>query len=227
MNYRCQICFKKGKFLGYSYLNMMKVIPVIDIEVSYFHKEGTETIKAGTVLRIEYSNGVYELSCLYPNLRRYAVSEEILNKYFVISNISFLNEEDKGLKIYKGLKLVYKSQNSGLHKTREYVQSIDVPLKRMLLFNPALTKCFMGKTLKVVSELQKTVKIASKIEIENCLKSVNEYLMTTINTMEELSKTTDLSNHISVKQLMQKTKAQEFLEDMKYRNQVAKEFLQA
>lgn len=227
MNYRYQICFKNGKFLGNNYFNMMKVIPVINMDISFFDKEGTEFIKAGSILEIEYKNGVYELGGLYPHYRRYAISEEVLNKYFVISSTSFIDEEKKGLKIYKGPKLVYKTQDSRLQRTREYVQNIDVPLKRMLLFEPALTKCFMGKTLKVVYELQKTVKTASQIEIDNCLKSVNEYLITTIKTMENLSKTTDLSNPVSIRQLMQKTKAQEFLEDMKYRNQVAKEFLQA
>lgn len=227
MNYRYQICFKNGKFLGDAYLNLMKVIPVVDIEASFFNKEGTAVIKAGSVLEIEHMNGVYELCDLYPHYTNYAVSEKILNKYFVVSSTSFIDEEKKGLRIYKGPRLVYKTQDSGLQRTREYVQNIDVPLKRMLLFEPALTKCFMGKTLKVVYELQKTVKTASQIEIDNCLKSVNEYLMTTIKTMEELSETTDLSNPVSIKQLIQKTKAQEFLEDMKYRNQVAKEFLQA
>lgn len=227
MNYRYQICFKNGKFLGDTYLNLMKVIPVVDIEASFFNEEGTAVIKAGSVLEIEHMNGVYELCDLYPHYTNYAVSEEILNKYFVVSSTSFIDEEKKGLRIYKGPRLVYKTQDSRLQRTREYVQNIDVPLKRMLLFEPALTKCFMGKTLKVIHELQKTVKTASQIEIDNCLKSVNEYLTTTIKTMEELSEKTNLSDPVSIKQLVKKTKAQEFLENMKYRNQVAKEFLQA
>lgn len=231
MKYRYQICFKKGKFLGQESFNMLKVIPIIDLTVAFFNKEGTAVIKVGSIYDIYYKNGVYQLSNCFSysatSYSYYAVSEEILNKYFVIFNTSYLDEEKKGLKIYKGTIPVYKSQDSGLHRMKEYIQYIDVPLKRMFLFNPIITKCFMGKTLKVIYELQRTVKTASGIEIDNCIKSVNEYLLTTIKTMESISDKTDLSDNGCVKQLIEKTKAQKFIEDMKYRNQVAKDFLEA
>lgn len=224
MKYRYKNCFKNGKLLGDEYFYATKVIPIIDISIPYFNKEGKEMVKAGKIFDIQYKNGIYQLSGFYP-CHYYAVSEEVLNKYFVILNTSFIDEEKKGLKIYKGAILVYKSQDSGLHRMKEYVQYIDAPLKRMFLFEEPITRCFMGKTLKVIYELQKTVKKATDIEINKCIKSVNQYLITTIKTMENISQKTDLSNTINIHQLIEATKAQEFLEDMKYRNQVALDFL--
>ncbi len=223
MDYRYKNMFKNGKFLGTTDCILTAVAPIMDIEISYYNKEGTEEVKQGTRLDLKYQNGFYILG-RYSPLKEYAISEEILNKYFVVMDLSFSLEEKKGLQIFKGPFKVYDTNDCGLQRKKEYIKYIDSFLKQMFLYDNAIVKCFMGKTLKVVKELQTTLKTATAIEMENCIKSVNEYLSTTLKTMENLSEKTDLSDSKVVKQLMEKTKAQEFMEDMKYRNQVAMEF---
>lgn len=172
-----------------------------------------------------YDNGYYMFERSLEDKRIY-LKEEVLNTKFICTYASATDEEFAlGLRIKKGPVTLYKTKRQAFDMTDEYIRNIDAFLKQMFLYDKSITKCFMGKTLKVVKDLQTTLFQCNKLEMRECIASVNKYLRTTLQTMEKVSQKTDTSNKNEMQALMEQTKAQEFLEDMKYRNQVATEFL--
>ena len=242
MEYKIKNCIKNEKYKGKE-LYHFSAMTITKIEAE--NRSGNPiTIPAYAVLDRQYQvyKGYHHFEISYvigDDSNKYhdydynfLLSEEETNrKTIIIRDGNFDLNEYLGIEIVKGTFSSYNSydlfpryKKEGEYRydgcERDYALKIDAPLKELFLYNRTVSNFFIEKTVPILKEFVKALKKSSNVQqAKECMDSMNQYLMTTLETVKELSKKTDCE---ALEIIRKQSETEKFLENMRYRNDVAK-----
>lgn len=158
--------------------------------------------------------------------------QEVNNKIIITQADNYDINPYIGIEITKGIVSVYdsyhlfgryqkKSEYCYTGCEKDYALLIDAPLKELFLYNRIVSNMFIEKVIPVLRDFSKAFKKSCNLEQSKaCINSMHEYLITTLNTVKELSSKTEIE---AIEIMKKQTETEKFLENMKYRNEIAKQ----